>query len=333
MKRLAGGLLAFAVSAVLCLVAVELVGQRVLRKKLYFVDNVDHRMKPHDAETNGDGVRDAREPDEYREDDWNVVFLGDSFLYGAAVERKDAIPQQFERIAAERLPGRRVRAANFGWTSSSPLLSYRLLRDIGAKYHPDLVVMCVDMTDFQDDVKYTKLLERKGIFRYVRSAPVLIMGLRKALTLAPPLERLHERVFGFPARRFFVTDGPIEKNERYFATLRASIDSIDSYCARELDARFAVVVFPRSFQYSDRESPRNWEKGEYTPLGPYALEPFRWFDSFRGEVAYPIHSLLRAFQGTSVFPTCLDWDPHWNAAGNRVAAEAIFEDLSADGFL
>ena len=124
------------------MVALEFIGQTLLfRNGVGLFKNVDHRMKPHTRETNGDGIRDAREADAYREEDWNIVFLGDSFVYGLGVERDEAIPRQFEQILAQRSPEKRIRAANFGWVSSSPLLSYRLLRDIGRRYKPDVVVM------------------------------------------------------------------------------------------------------------------------------------------------------------------------------------------------
>lgn len=334
LKGILGGLVVFATSLIVSVVALEFIGQTLLfRNGVGLFKNVDHRMKPHTRETNGDGIRDAREADAYREEDRNIVFLGDSFVYGLGVERDEAIPRQFEQILAQRSPEKRIRAANFGWVSSSPLLSYRLLRDIGRKYKPDVVVMCVDMTDFRDDLEYGMILERKGIFRFIRTFPITIMGLHRVIALVPGLGWFHELLFGFPARRFFVTDAPLARTERYLTAIRSNIEALDTYCEGELHARFVVMVFPRSYQYSDRESAHSWERHEYTPLGPYALEPFKWFDRLRGEVRFPIHSLLPDFQKTTVFPTCIEKDTHWNKAGNRVAADAIIRYLSADGLL
>ena len=88
-----------------------------------------------------------------------------------------------------------------------------------------------------------------------------------------------------------------------------------------------MYVFPRSFQYSDRECPKNWEADQYEVLGPHCLEPFRFFEELAPEVDYPIHSLLDAFRETVVFPTCFEADPHWNPAGYRVCAEAMLPTL------
>ena len=97
--------------------------------------------------------------------------------------------------------------------------------------------------------------------------------------------------------------------------------------ARERGAEFVVVVLPRSYQYSARECPQNWEKDMYVTLGPHALEAFRWFDEISPQVDFPIVSLLETFQQNQEFPTCLDDDPHWNATGHKVAAEAVLQAL------
>jgi hypothetical protein len=88
-----------------------------------------------------------------------------------------------------------------------------------------------------------------------------------------------------------------------------------------------LVVLPRSFQYSDREAPKDWNRNQYQILGPHALEPFRFFEELQTEVPFSVHSLLPAFQNTDVFPTCFEADSHWNDSGTTVAAEAIADAL------
>lgn len=315
----------FAVALLAGLFVIELVGKHVLFKdKLYFADDVDHRIKPLSApDINGDGIRCRYRSEHFRPEDFNVVFLGDSFVYGYDLPDSVAIPQTFERLVREALPRRGINVANFGWISASPLLCLRQLRDIGPRYNPDLVILCIDMTDFHDDIKYERLLERKGLYRLAGVFPVTIIGLRKALSLAPALAGLHQWLFGFPARKFYATELPPDQSRRYFAHTQGNIDALDLYCREELRARFMVVVLPRSYQYSERESPENWEAGEYQPLGPWCLEPFRYFEAVADTAGYPVCSLLGDFQGTEVFPTCFERDPHWNVAGTRIAARGI----------
>lgn len=306
----------------------EAIGQLIVfRHKVNFINDVDHRMEPYsEPDLNGDGIRSTVEADHFPPQDQNIIFLGDSFVYGWNLEAPEAVPQQLEALARTLHPEAHINVANFGWVSSSPLLSYRLLKDIGAKYNPDVVLLAVDMSDFEDDLNYHKLLERPGVYRALDWTPMSFLAVKKLTRKLPWLKPLHEPVFGYPAQKFFVTANPWQEMLPYYQQIRSSIDAIAEYSEQELGAKFVLLLFPRSYQYSDRESPENWEAEHYEVLGPYAQEPFAYFDSIRDEVDYPIYSLLRDFQDTDVFPTCFDFDPHWNAEGSRVAAEAVYRD-------
>ena len=316
------GVLSLLLLGAVSFAAFEVVGQALLEDRLYFVDDVDHRMKVGSApDLNADGIRSARAPEEFGPDGLNVVFLGDSFVYGDRLASAESIPAVLEQIARRDLGRDDIRVANFGWPSSSPVLSLRLLRDIGKKYRPRLVLLAIDMTDLADDIKYRRLLERRGVYRLLDYTPVTFLAVRRAVSMVPTL---HERVFGFPSRRFFVTDRPLRETRHYFSYVQQSIDEIFRYTTEQLGAKFVLFVLPRTYQYSNREAPRNWEASEYAVLGPYAEEPFRYFEELRPRVPYPIYSLLDDFKQTRVFPTAFEDDPHWNAAGARVAAEAVY---------
>ncbi len=333
-KNLLIGLSLLSISFMISVATFEIIGRRFFfDHELYLVDNVDHRNKPNGQDINSDGIRSQFESEHFEKEDFNILFLGDSFVYGWKLpEAEKAFPQQFERISSRFHPEKQINVANFGWVSSSPLLSYRLLKESGHKYNPDIILYCLDMSDFHDDIKYAKLFERKGIYRLLSLTPVSIITIRKALRNLPVLNPLHEEIFGFPADRFFVTANDLSKTEHWFSYLRNNIGNINKYCKEELKAKFVLIILPRSYQYSDRECPNNWEKNAYTPLGKYVLEPFKYFEKIREDVDYPIYSLLSNFQNTEVFPTCFDHDPHWNEDGNRVAAEAIYQILMNNGF-
>jgi len=330
-KKLFFSIAVLIVTSLICVIILEVIGQKFLFKgKLYFVNNIDHWNDPRRPDINSDLIRSRFEAGHFRPEDFNIIFLGDSYVFGWLLPPEKSFPRQFEKIAREKYPGKNIKVANFGWVSSSPLLSLRLLKKIGAKYHPDLVILCVDMTDFQDDIKYDKLLKRRGIYRLLDLCPMTVLALKKLLQ-TPGLGTLHERLYGFPPRRYFITEQPLEKSERWLTSIRENIDMINRFCRKELGADFILMILPRSFQYSDRECPENWEKEEYTPLGEYSLEPFKYFEEIKGKVEYPVYSLLADFRHTSVFPTCFYDDPHWTEAGARVAAEAIFKHCRRAG--
>ena len=290
----------------------------------YFVLDVDHI--PMDG--NSDNIRSSREAAEFTPDGLNLVFLGDSFTFGYDLEPEETFVHRVETLLAGAYPELPVRTANFGWTSSSPLLLHRRLLSIGEKYAPDVVVLCVDMTDFRDDILYSNMLEQRGIYGFYARIPLALQALNQ---FAPKLFQRWSRSTNdnLPKKHFFATEQPLEQSRPYFEEIRGNIDAIAAWCA-ERDVHFVVFVLPRHYQYSDREAPLSWEKGRYEILGPHSHEPFRWFAELELERPYPIHSLLETFQETDVFPTCFERDPHWNAAGARVAGDAMARILKGE---
>jgi len=289
----------------------------------YSILDVDHRLPRGDPEipTNADGIRCRREAAEFATEAYTVVFLGDSFTFGPGVRLEDTFPMQVEQLLRVRFPERSVQVANFGWVSSSPFLSRRLLADIGPRYAPDLVCLCVDMTDFFEDILYPAMEERRGLYSLYLHLPITLNLLRQH---APrTFWSLYYAVNDFmPRDRFFVTEAPLEQTRDRLRPLTRELSATRDL-AQRLGADFVVFVLPRSYQYSSRECPDNPEGKLYTVLGPYSLEPFRFLDAEGARLGLPIFSLLDAFRQTQAFPTCFRNDPHWTPLGHRVAAEAI----------
>jgi len=307
--------------------------------KSYETDE-NHRMKPNPARgINSDGLLCPVEADDFSGDTLNIIFLGDSFTFGLELaDGMDSFPYQVERLLKAESPDARVRCVNFGWTSSSPLLSYRLLREIGAKYRPRLVVLCLDMTDFHDDLRYhlgspvvgatpiEVIIHHLGLGRWfmlLRSRWVVGDWWQKLATANPVV----------PKSRFFVVNQPLYKSLPFMRETEENIEDIARYTREKLKAEFALVLLPRSFQYSDRECPNNWEADHYQVGGPFVQEPFKWLEDYQRKVDFPCFSLLDDFRRTTVFPTCFENDPHWTPAGHRVAAEGIIRFLRREGLL
>jgi len=234
-----------------------------------------------------------------------------------------------------------VRVANFGWVSSSPVLQERQLRDIGAKYKPDLVLQAFDMTDFHDDLVARERLARVGtgggdvsIFRAFAVGASLALGvedygqwLRERYRGARP-----EAAAAVPASRYFFLFQPPEASEPYFApSWQAILETARR--AREMGARYALFILPRYQQYDPRESPRDPERRVFPDDAPGRLVPFAYFARQAPAAGFPVHSLREDFLADPAFPKCRSDDPHWNAEGNRIAAEAIERDLVADGLV
>lgn len=320
------------VSAGLSLFVFDYAGGKILQRRLakeYFA-SLDHYPRPDSKKGyNEDGIRTYmnRPAGQFAAADFNMVFLGDSFTQGYMVPKDDSFPFRLGELLEKTAPGLRFNIANFGWISSSPLLSLRRLEKIGGKYHPDLVLLCLDMTDFHDDLKYRDQLENPRqfspftffLYRF-RLAP-LWLEFKKGLRFSAHEPRI-------PEQRYFIVNQPLEKSRKYLGEIEANIRSIDDYCREKLQAKFVLIMLPRNIQYDARETPDNkLEPGEYSPLGPYVLEPFAWLEEFGQKVKFPVFSLLADFKDSGIFPTCFATDPHWNRAGHEVAARGVFKVL------
>ncbi|MHC4946003.1 MAG: hypothetical protein ACYTG7_23575 [Planctomycetota bacterium] len=296
--------------------------------KFYLVQDPDHRPKETDPKTgwNSDSIRCSWESAQFEEEGLNLIFLGDSFTFGFRLPPRLTFPHKVQRGLADRFPGIDIKAATFGWVSSSPLLSLRRLKDLGHEYKPDFVLLCIDMTDFHDDIVWTHMLRRKGIFFVYDKIPLL---LRLAEALTPAFYKELHTWFneGLPASSTFMFQKPLEENRHFLKPITQNIEKIHEY-TESLGARFIVVVLPRSYHYNPEESPESWERILLDDVeDAYLFEPFHYFDELREKVDFPICSLLEGFQKTEVFPTCFQDDPHWNDNGTTVAAGLIVDHI------
>lgn len=134
-------------------------------------------------ETNSLGLRDreyaaVKPPGAYR-----ILMLGDSFTEGWTLAFDGVVAKQVERSLAARCR-RPFEVINGGTASYSPLLEYLLLKDIGPRLKPDLVLLNFDMTDVHDDAV------RKPLARFdANGLPVAVPAdrRRQAAILMPPL--------------------------------------------------------------------------------------------------------------------------------------------------
>lgn len=309
---------------------------------------VDHRMRPDGDEINSDGLRFRGEASDLDDDDFVILQLGDSFTYGLGLAYEASYPYVLEDLLGGLDCTSDVRVVNFGWGSSSPLLSLRLLEQVGERYEPDLVLYNLDMTDFNDDLRYESELRAAGDLEIDQTKVVraVLLAVSSRLPALGSLEAAARRLLRIgadgetdaggdvPKDRFFVTARRLEATrEDIERGVMKNLARLHELATRELGVPMALVVYPRAYQYSSDESPRNWERHRYQRLGPFVREPFRYFDEVAETLPYPVFSLLPAFESTERFPLFFEDDPHWNAAGARLAAESVARFLESSGWL
>lgn len=335
--------IAFCVSLALSFFLFQWAGGRIVRAMIgrSYAINVDHRMAPNSIamQTNSDGVRCNEEAEAFSADDYNIIFCGDSFVYGLFIKNTDDVfPYVVEKLCRERNDLPRVHCVDFGWTSSSPLLSLRLLKDIGKKYKPDLVVLAVDMTDFHDDLRYHFGQQYVGVsavsfLAYKLDMSYLTVNLTDRFRQKQWLDSIDVAESIIPDDRFFAMNQPLEASEPLMLETENNLIDMGDYCENTLQCKFMAVMIPRACQYSDRESPDNWEADAYEINGPYVLEPFEWMKQLDERTSFPCRSILDAFRRSKEFPLYKEDDPHWNVAGHRVAARAFYDLLLKERFL
>lgn len=294
------------------------------------VGNPDHRMTQEQFDdVNADGIRCGLEGADIRDEDFTIIVLGDSFVYGMLLGRQDTLPYRLEQLA--RAQGHaNVHVINFGWISASPYLSLRLLKDIGHKYKPDLVIEVVDMTDAWDDTFYQRAVEQRGFFRVARWMPATAMLLGKLGRDVVQQDGFSQALWGVPWQRYFPMERPLAETRPYLDGVVRNLDETYQYVTAELQVPFVAFIMPRSVQYSATETPDD-HSTEYTRLGPYSLEPFRYFDEVAPARPYPLIPLLEDFRHSTVQGLTFAHDPHLSSEGNKEAARFVWQHLQTRG--
>lgn len=97
---------------------------------------------------------------------YRVLLIGDSFIESESVEESKTAAALVEKeIIAET--EKRIEVVNMGVMSYSPAVYYRVIKDKGLPLNPDLVIVNVDMSDFQNDYAYAKDVDKDGNFRNI----------------------------------------------------------------------------------------------------------------------------------------------------------------------
>lgn len=323
------------VGAVLYGVGWEAAGAEIFTTLVHDPDHRMHAEDKHFSGLNSDNIRSEHEPSQIKDSDFNILFLGDSFVYGFLMSPELSPPVQLENLLRERYHRTDINVINFGWTSSSPILDFRLLKDIGVKYKPDLILLALDMSDYRDEWFYKSVLERRGFYQFVVSYPRTSFWIKTFLEWLAPVVDFHSVLWGYPAHKggYFVANQPLEASRPLFDELYSTLLQMDGYIKTSMQVPFVVFVPPRHWQYTDKEAPGTWEKGSFTTMGSYALENFRYFEEKKPVTPFPLVLMLDDFKQATEYPLNFKVDSHWNKNGARFFAERVEAHCEAQGLL
>ena len=216
---------------------------------------------------------------------FRVLLFGDSFTESESVNLDQTAAQIVQRDLTQEfhMP---VEIVNMGVMSYSPILYERKLKQWVRQLQPDLVIINVDMSDFQNDYSYTQDLDGQGNFRYIlfqqnMGAPHILLpnldvGIKFWLrthsvfygTIADRIKQLVRKVKGVPEPTVFQINDP--KSDPHYAT-RSGENARDPLMWNEFGkhmieinrflARLKIPLVATIYPYGHQISPDEWGIG------------------------------------------------------------------------
>jgi hypothetical protein len=266
------------------------------------------------VQINSQGLRD-REHDLRRSDKKRMMILGDSFGWGFGVEQED----RFSEILERRQPDWEIINASVSGYSTDQ--EYLFVKDRGVAYRPDIVLLLVHDSDFSGNDSSVQYGYNKPYFGVSGDA----IELRNSpVPTASSRQKIEQYLMGktYLWRRIYLA-GAIASNrlkavmnrsrpgedskriEKQYKVMSQLIQAINGAC-RQAQSRLLVVSCPLD------------EEKRCRLLTVCAAE----------EIPYlPLDAALAQSRQAITFPH----DPHWNATGHRIAADAIDAFLRQQG--
>lgn len=278
--------------------------------------------------------------------EFRLFFLGDSYTEGTCAE-EDSMPARvsFRLSPVLSKSGKYLRVINTGTRSYSPLIYYLRLRDEILQFHPDTIVINVDMTDVFDDFLYTKSSFKNASGEIRGSSPIgpldyeykrVLGGLRhsdsseKALTTLAPISalsrallfysvllRFHETPLPDMPRLFDWCNEPWDRrtSELVQAMLNHLAEAIR--LAKNQNIRVIVSAVPHLPQFQGTWSTKPFKLIQETALSEGA-EYFDLFGAMKG-----------AIQGTDPQELYIPSDMHLSIKGYHLWGDLFGDWLAA----
>lgn len=292
---------------------------------------------------NSEGLRD-NEIQPKNKFDYRILMLGDSFTIGWGIDQgktfSDLLEQKYNQDQLK------VDVINGGTTSYSPILEYLFLKEKGLKYNPDLIILNFDLSDFQNDYYYQKLV------RYDASGKIIGVSPEEANFLK--LVYLNVKLIKFLESPFLVLDSKFPSKtilgEKYFYNLdydryaltRETISKeaekkytetslkylkLIQQLALEKNSTLVLVAYPYGHQVSGKE----WAKGRHNygfePGKVYSSRPEEILAKFAAENNITFISLYPEFKASDKFPLYYPYDGHLTPEGHQLFADSLYAKL------
>ena len=298
-------------------------------------------------EINRYGLRDRDFPLQKPAGVKRILMLGDSFTEGDGVE----IQETFAKVLEQRLRASwhsQTEVINAGVGSYSPLLEYLYLKREGITFEPDLVILNLDLSDFFDDIGYSRLAESDSTGLPLRvPAEATDPGSRSAATVVKDFFKENTRLYNWVRLRInrylegARHEGNFGGDLRYdkYAMLRENHDTTDDRewkltyrylgLIRDLledrGIEFWITVYP----YGVQVSPAEWNTGRvfwgFKQDTLYSVKPQSYVETFGRRNGIRVVNLCQGMRDSSgtAFPLYLPDNGHFTPRGHQVIAALL----------
>ncbi len=259
--------------------------------------------------------RRAREPGVGR-----IAALGDSFAVGAVPYRENFLTLLDDLLDHSRDSGARWEVMNFGVSGVSPREYLHTWRTQARFFEPDLVLLCFFTgIDFRE-LRPSSLLHGGSFYLFAIGRRLLAIGAEPRFS-RDETNSLGEDTFRkveLQRVRLAARDMDGDTEQRYPATFRQLRE-----IAAELGPHLRVVIIPDEYQVNPQLLPELLGSAEAAAAYD-ADQPSRRLREFLEAEGIPYLDLLEPLrEAEALARTYIPNNTHWNARGNRVAAEAL----------
>jgi hypothetical protein len=337
------------------------------RGRPFFETTVETDDYVHDLMLNSVGMHDEEHPQSKPDDAFRILILGDSFIRAHQVREAGTSHQILEDLLNKKNSPQRFEVISAGvdaWGTGQELLYYR---SEGRLYQPDLVILMFYLGNDVDDNLPGRGRTLNGRNCYapffalcgdeLDASPWLYApGVRSATGECLSGRKLLSHVLG----KIYQTSRLYAQIEPLFASARLPEASALEYYAQEDELfDYGLQLAVELVKRLDQEVERDGAEFMTVIVSPASLVDFTRMDSNEREAVYQSLPFMRqaeqidppnqyltealsdegirtldllpsfvAYIDETGEPLHFEYDKHWNAAGNRLAAETMYSWLS-----
>ena len=322
-------------------------------------EELGFRVRPGEYGSNEFGFNDRDYPLEREPGTFRILVLGDSFSWAGGKDGNYTTLME-DRFAAY-YGDRRVEVINAGYSMTHTVEQLALLRKFGLRYAPDMVLLAFTAgNDFFDADPNRRRIVLNGLYidvdrrsersflgyplvpqsrlrlfvkQQLKIRSELAAGRKETVLLGLPDDQpvfSEDTYLQIQAGRMRQCRKEVMRRGLFDPNIRYILDGISSMEAL-LDERgiaFAIAVIPAAFQVDTRLQDQVFERFSMKRRD-YELDCVQGIlGEFARAEGIQLFDLLPTFRaGQREEDLYVHRDGHWNAAGNRLASEELFERI------